>query len=311
MADLFIRNSAVDINDPTGLDFHITSHGSDWLWAAFAVMIVCFLGSLGVAYTKGRTERIFHYLCALGVFIMSIAYFTMASDLGWAGVKAEFSHITVAHQSTRTGVRQVFYSRYVAWFLSFPCVFLNFASYVGVGWATALFTIACQWVTVLTLLIGSVIVSTYKWGYFTFACVGFLLVSYNFLFPFRRAAERNGVLRNGLTIACSSVLLLVLYPVCWALSEGGNVIQPDSEVVFYGVLDVLYFVAVSSTLLYFSRNQDFVKRNFATCESPVFHRHGACNPLPAEKVAESKEGVLDRHSGETAADAAAHAAAQV
>jgi bacteriorhodopsin len=29
----------------------------------------------------------------------------------------------------------------------------------------------------------------------------------------------------------------MLYPVCWGLSEGGNVISPDSEFIFYGILD--------------------------------------------------------------------------
>lgn len=28
--------------------------------------------------------------------------------------------------------------------------------------------------------------------------------------------------------------LWMLYPVCWALSEGANVISPTSEMVFYG-----------------------------------------------------------------------------
>jgi bacteriorhodopsin len=31
--------------------------------------------------------------------------------------------------------------------------------------------------------------------------------------------------------------LWMLYPVCWGLSEGGNVIAPDSEFIFYGILD--------------------------------------------------------------------------
>lgn len=34
-----------------------------------------------------------------------------------------------------------------------------------------------------------------------------------------------------------TLFLWMLYPVCWGLCEGGNVISPDSEAVFYGVLD--------------------------------------------------------------------------
>lgn len=31
----------------------------------------------------------------------------------------------------------------------------------------------------------------------------------------------------------------MLYPICWGLSEGSNTISPTSEMVFYGILDLL------------------------------------------------------------------------
>ena len=30
----------------------------------------------------------------------------------------------------------------------------------------------------------------------------------------------------------------MIYPICWALSDGANVISPTGEMVFYGVLDI-------------------------------------------------------------------------
>jgi bacteriorhodopsin len=41
-------------------------------------------------------------------------------------------------------------------------------------------------------------------------------------------------------LICAGWLTLIwlLYPVAWGLSEGGNVIHPDSEAIFYGVLDI-------------------------------------------------------------------------
>ena len=35
------------------------------------------------------------------------------------------------------------------------------------------------------------------------------------------------------------VFLWFLYPIAWGLSDGGSVIHPDSEMIFYGILDVL------------------------------------------------------------------------
>ncbi|USW51049.1 Putative archaeal/bacterial/fungal rhodopsin [Septoria linicola] len=36
-----------------------------------------------------------------------------------------------------------------------------------------------------------------------------------------------------------TLVVWALYPIAWGLGEGGNVIAPDSEAVFYGVLDFL------------------------------------------------------------------------
>jgi bacteriorhodopsin len=41
--------------------------------------------------------------------------------------------------------------------------------------------------------------------------------------------------------SCSAVYITViwlLYPVCWGISEGGNVITVDHEMIFYGILDI-------------------------------------------------------------------------
>jgi len=33
-------------------------------------------------------------------------------------------------------------------------------------------------------------------------------------------------------------VIWLLYPICWGLSEGGNVITVDHEMIFYGILDI-------------------------------------------------------------------------
>lgn len=39
------------------------------------------------------------------------------------------------------------------------------------------------------------------------------------------------------------------YPVCWGISEGGNVISPDSEFIFYGILDCCLIPITSAFFL--------------------------------------------------------------
>jgi bacteriorhodopsin len=55
----------------------------------------------------------------------------------------------------------------------------------------------------------------------------------------RRHAKALGVdiHRVYLTCAVWTLLIWICYPISWGVSEGGNVIAPDSEAVFYGVLD--------------------------------------------------------------------------
>jgi len=47
-----------------------------------------------------------------------------------------------------------------------------------------------------------------------------------------------------------------LYPIAWGLCEGGNVIAPDSEAVFYGILDFLAKPCFGALLIWGHRNID-------------------------------------------------------
>lgn len=49
----------------------------------------------------------------------------------------------------------------------------------------------------------------------------------------------NDIYKVYLICGVWTLFLWVLYPIAWALCEGGNVISPDSEAIFYGVLDFL------------------------------------------------------------------------
>ena len=53
-----------------------------------------------------------------------------------------------------------------------------------------------------------------------------------------------------------TIFLWFLYPIAWGLSEGGNVIAPDSEAVFYGILDILAKPVFGTLLLWGHRNID-------------------------------------------------------
>lgn len=54
------------------------------------------------------------------------------------------------------------------------------------------------------------------------------------------AFAANGLFRARFRLASSYLAFMLLtYPICWALSEGSNVITPTSEMIWYGILDII------------------------------------------------------------------------
>lgn len=53
-----------------------------------------------------------------------------------------------------------------------------------------------------------------------------------------------------------TTFLWILYPIAWGLCEGGNVISPDSEAIFYGILDFLAKPCFGALLIWGHRNID-------------------------------------------------------
>lgn len=107
-----VGNNALDKNPSFGVDEHITVRGSDWLWAVTAIMAFSTLVFVGMAFTKPRTDRIFHYITASITLVAAIAYFTMAANLGWAAINVEFRR---SHPKVGGINREIFYVRYIDW----------------------------------------------------------------------------------------------------------------------------------------------------------------------------------------------------
>lgn len=52
------------------------------------------------------------------------------------------------------------------------------------------------------------------------------------------------------------MVLWFLYPIAWGLCEGGNLISPDSEAIFYGILDLLAKPVFGALLIWGHRGID-------------------------------------------------------
>ena len=115
-------NDALKVNPntftyPTTSDINITTHGSDWYWAVTAVMLLSTFIFIGMSFRVPRRNRIFHYITASITLVASVAYFTMASNLGYAAIAVEFQR---SNPKVAGNLREIFYVRYIDWFVTTP-----------------------------------------------------------------------------------------------------------------------------------------------------------------------------------------------
>ena len=253
-------------------DIAITVRGSDWYWAVTAVMTVGWMAVLGHSLTKPGTHRIFHYISAGLLMVASVAYFSMASNLGFTPIAVEFvrSNPVVAGR-----YREIFYVRYIDWFITTPLLLMDLLLTAGMPWPTVLWVILVDEVMIVTGLVGALVRTSYKWGYFAFGCAALAYITYMLAWEARRHANHLGSDIGRVFLMCGSLTAFIwlvsdrlisirismltstkLYPIAWGVCEGGNVIAPDSEAIFYGILDLLAKPVFSALLIFGHRNID-------------------------------------------------------
>jgi bacteriorhodopsin len=89
-------------------------------------------------------------------------------------------------------------------------------------------------------------------------CVALAYIVYQLVWEARIHARHYGRDVERAFMMCGSLtaFLWILYPIAWGVSEGGNLIAPDSEAVFYGILDFLAKPVFGALLIWGHRNID-------------------------------------------------------
>lgn len=250
-------NQALKTNANAGpqADLAISVRASDWYFTVCAIMGVSTLAIAFLSYRKPRTHRLFHNITALITLVACIAYFTMGAGLGQTPVVTEFPS---RFNLPPNGTREVFYVRYIDWFVTTPLLLLDLALTAGLPLSSILTIIVADEIMVVTGLVGALVPSSYKWGFWTFGTAAFLYVVWALAVDGRQSARALGPAVSRVYVRCGLLTLFLwfLYPIAWGLSEGGNVIHPDSEAVFYGVLDVFAKPVFGALLLWGHRHID-------------------------------------------------------
>lgn len=162
-----LTSSAYTVNGATA-DIAQTVRGSDFYFAICAVMGASAFTVLALSFRKHRRDRIFHYITASILSVATIAYFSMGANLGFTPIAVEFHR---NDPQVRGAYRQVFYARYIDWFITTPLLLLDLLLTAGMPWPTIFWVILCDWIMIITGLIGALVVSRYKWGYFAFGII--------------------------------------------------------------------------------------------------------------------------------------------
>lgn len=183
-------------------------------------MTVSTFAFMGLSFRKHRSQRLFHYITAGITLVAAIAYFAMGSNLGWTAIQVEFQR---SSPKVSGNMRQIFYVRYIDWFVTTPLLLLDLLLTCGMPAPTILYVILMNEIMVITGLVGALVKSSYKWGFYVFGCAAFLFVAYSVVFEGRAYAKALGsdIHRTYVICGCWTIGLWCLYPIAWGVSEGG------------------------------------------------------------------------------------------
>lgn len=246
-------NKALHTNRPVAVN-NITTHGSNLDWAICALHGFLLLCLIAWTFKTNARRRVFHYFSILILLVATIYYFILASNLGSSAVPVQFFHLGIINRT-----RQVFYARWVGYFINFSLIWFALLLLSGVGWASILYTIGLTMLWASMFLMGMFVRSSYKWGFLAIGVVIYFLIAWQSMGVAKRYALRMDVLthKTYTNLAAWTLFLMLLYPIAWGVSEGGNRITNDSEQIFYGVLDVLSQGVFAVLLVFLTRRLDF------------------------------------------------------
>jgi len=251
MGVLFERgNDALLVTPPVGDTYALSHNGSDWLWAVTAIYAVCLLVVVGLAYFARVGEKVFHYLFTISLLTGTIAYFTIASDLGSVPV-------VVSATLSSPGTREIFYAKYINWFVGWTPLVIAVGLISGVSWTTIVYNVALMWTWIATWLAGALVATTYKWGFFVFGFFAYLLLSVSLLYTGLVGARRVNISRHYLAITGYLEFLWLLYAIAYGLDDGGNKITVTHGFVFFGILDIFTVPILSFVFLALSTRWDY------------------------------------------------------
>lgn len=123
-------------------------------------------------------------------------------------------------------------------------------------------------------------------GFFTFGLASLFFLLYTIIIEGRAYSRPLGADLTRLygILSCWAATIMLVYPIIWGVSEGGNVIPADSEAVAYGILDLLTKPVFGGVLIWGLRNVDLERLGIQVRDA---HVGISPSPLVDEKSVEA------------------------
>jgi bacteriorhodopsin len=221
-----------------------TDTGNRTLWVVTVVMTVSMLVFSVMSWNIPQSKRLYHILTTFIVTFAALSYFAMASGHGISyHVSTEEQHHKHVPSTEHEIYRQVYWARYVDWTVTTPLLLLDLALVAGLPGANILIAIVADIIMVLTGLFASFgsEQTAQKWGWYTIACIAYLVVVWQLVFHGRNAAAAKGGKVGNFFAAIGGFTLIIwtVYPIVWGIADGSRNATVDQEIIAYAVLDIL------------------------------------------------------------------------
>jgi bacteriorhodopsin len=168
-------NRALRTNPPNA-NIHLGRWGSDWGYVVFCVMAASLIGLLIWSTKLARNRRTFHYLFIPVLAISSVAWYSMASDLGATPVTVQFRHNSPLGPGSRYPTRQIWFARYIDWTLTTSFLLLSLLLITALPLSVIFITLFFNVLMIVCGLLGALTPTRYKWAYFVSAMPNIIAV---------------------------------------------------------------------------------------------------------------------------------------
>ncbi|OJD36910.1 family a g protein-coupled receptor-like protein [Diplodia corticola] len=218
--------------------------GARTLWVVFVLMLLATITFSGLSWTVPTSRRLYHVVTTLITIIASLSYFAMATGHGVSEhhtrVRESHKHVPDTYHDV---YRQVFWARYVDWALTTPLLLLDLCLLAGVDGAHTLMAIVADEIMILTGLFAAFgnEGTPQKWGWYTIACIAYLVVIWHLAIHGRAKAFSRGDKVSKLfgSLALFTLILWTAYPIVWGVADGSRRASVNDEIIAYAVLDLL------------------------------------------------------------------------